>query len=247
MMRPFHSIILFGLLATSMLPLASYADELPEGLKLATVSIDRSDKEAVKRGAKFFATNCMSCHTAVYLRYNQVAKEAGILYEKMPINVKSWPNDVKPPDLSLEASIRGVDWLYTYLHSFYQDTKRPTGANNLLVPNTAMPNILAPYQGEQILVKDPENTGALYSALNWYDLVKLEKQGSMTPEQFDATITDVVSFLAYAAEPYHEQQHTIGWWVLIFLVIMFVLTYYLKQEYWKDVKKHKEHREDNHH
>ena len=121
------------------------------GLVLAKAPIDRSDMESIKRGAKFFATNCMTCHTLVYLRYNQLAQEAGITYDKMPINVKTWPYGIKPPDLSLETDVHGVNWVYTYLHSFYQDPSRPTGVNNLLVPNSAMPAILAPYQRNQSL------------------------------------------------------------------------------------------------
>ena len=214
-------------------------DNAFQGLTLAKAPVDRNDFQSIKRGAKFFATNCMSCHTLIYLRYDKIAEEAGITYDKMPINIKSWPFGVTPPDLSLEADIRGPDWIYTYLHSFYQDAKRPTGANNLLVPNTAMPDIVAPYQGDQVLVPGVVPTGVLYKDTQWYDFLQLTRQGSMTPEQFDATITDVVNFLVYAAEPYHAEQEKIGWWVLGFLVILFVMMYALKREYWKDVKKHK--------
>jgi ubiquinol-cytochrome c reductase cytochrome c1 subunit len=210
-----------------------------EGLILAKAPIDRSDMASIKRGAQFVATNCMSCHTFIYLRYDKVAQEAGITYEKMPINVKSWPNGITPPDLSLEASVRGVDWIYTYLHSFYQDKSRPTGVNNLLVPNTGMSGILVPYQGEQELVHEDRDPGILQDQIEWYDLLKLTKQGSMTPEQFDATTADVTNFLAYAAEPYRIEQHRIGWWVLGFLAVLFVLAYLMKKEYWKDVKKHR--------
>ena len=210
-----------------------------EGLVLAKAPIDRHDMESIKRGAKFFATTCMSCHTLIYLRYNKLAQDAGITYDKMPVNVANWPFGVKPPDLSLEAQVRGVDWIYTYLHSFYSDPGRPTGVNNLLVPNTAMSGILVPYQGEQVLVEKPIYD--LFHQVEWFDLVKLVKQGTMTPEQFDATITDLVNFLAYSAEPFYVEQHKIGWWVLAFLAIFFVLTYYLKREYWKDVKKNKKH------
>jgi ubiquinol-cytochrome c reductase cytochrome c1 subunit len=208
-----------------------------EGLVLAQAPIDQSDMKSIKRGATFFANTCMTCHTLVYLRYDKIAQEAGITYEKMPLNVKSWPNGVTPPDLSLEADIRGPDWIYTYLHSFYQDKARVTGVNNLLVQNTSMPDIVAPYQGDQVLASHP--IPDLLHQVQWYDLVKLTKQGSMTPEQFDATITDLVNFLTYAAEPYRMQQEKIGWWVLGFLVILFVMMYKLKKEYWKDVKKHK--------
>ncbi|HLB41464.1 MAG TPA: cytochrome c1 [Gammaproteobacteria bacterium] len=216
------------------------AQEAVENLVLAKAPIDRSDMASIKRGARFFATNCIACHTLVYLRYDKVAQETGITLNRMPINVKDWPFGVKPPDLSLEASVRGVNWIYTYLHSFYQDSSRPTGVNNLLFPNTAMSAILAPYQGDQVLDKNKTNVGILYNDTNWYDLLILTRQGSMTPEQFDATVTDLVNFLAYAAEPFYQEQHYLGWWVLGFLAILFLMMYYLKQEYWKDVKKHKE-------
>jgi ubiquinol-cytochrome c reductase cytochrome c1 subunit len=208
-----------------------------ENLVLAQPSIDASDVASIKRGAKFFATNCMTCHTLVYLRYDTLAQEAGITYEKMPLNVKAWPYGVTPPDLSLEASIRGAAWIYTYLHSFYQDTARPTGVNNLLLQNTAMPNIVGPYQGEQLLVV-PTAEDLLHQN-QWYDYLKLTKQGSMTADDFDSTIRDVANFLTYAAEPYKADQERIGYWVLGFLAVLFVLMFMLKKEYWKDVKKHK--------
>ena len=206
-----------------------------EGLVLAKAPINRADQASIARGAQFFATTCMSCHTLIYMRYNDVAKKAGITYEKMPINVKNWPYGITPPDLSLEADVRGVDWIYTYLHSFYKDTARPTGVNNLLVPNTAMPNIIGGFQGEQILVKNPVHD--LFGQIEWYDVLELTKQGSMKPEEFDAAIADVVNFLAYAAAPYQEEQHQIGFWAIVFLFVMAIMLYFLKREYWKDVKK----------
>lgn len=199
--------------------------------------IDRFDVQSIKRGAKFFATNCMSCHTLRYLRYDKLAQEAGITWDKMPLNVTVWPNGITPPDLSLEASVRGIDWIYTYLHSFYKDPSRPTGVNNLKVHNTGMSNILGPYQGEQVLVNDPSAAGGVYDhSVEWYDLLKLAKEGSMTSEQYDATTIDLTNFLAYASEPYYQEQHELGWWVLGFLVILTVMLYFLKKEYWKDVK-----------
>lgn len=207
-----------------------------EGLVLANAPIDRSDMASIKRGAQFFSTTCMTCHTLTYLRYDAVAKDAGITYEKMPFNVKSWPNGVTPPDLSLEVSVRGVDWIYTYLHSFYQDTTRPTGVNNVVFPNTAMPNIMAPYQGEQVFVPHPMRDWRGHIA--WYDVVQLVHQGSLTPEEFDTLTADITNFLAYAAEPFHIEQVRIGYWAIGFLSVLFVLMFLLKREYWKDVKKH---------
>lgn len=209
-------------------------------IALSKAPIDRSDEASIKRGAKLFASTCMSCHTMKYLRYDKVAQEAGITLDKMPLHVTSWPYGVTPPDMSLEASVRGVDWIYTYLHSFYKDPTRPTGVNNLLVPNTAMSGIVSIWQGEQVLLADRPATGVINHTIYWYNLVSLTSQGSMSTEQFDQAIADLVNFLAYAAEPYREQQHHLGYWVLGFLSIMIVLAYLLKNEYWKDVKKRRD-------
>jgi len=227
---------IFMLIFLLMMNSCIIADEIP--IALEKVQIDLHDKKSIERGAKFFATNCMICHTLVYLRYNKIAHDAGITYEKMPVNIKSWPFGITPPDLSLMTNVRGVDWIYTYLHSFYVDPLRPTGFNNLLLPNTAMTNILVVYQGRQILVNDTSGSRVIFShEAQWYDKLELQSSGSMTPQQFDATITDVVNFLAYAADPYYELQVRIGYWVIGFLLLLFVLTYLLKKEYWKDVQK----------
>lgn len=223
-----YLIIFFILFST-----ISFA-ESPQ-IHLEKAPIHRDDMASVKRGAKIFATTCMVCHSMVYMRYNKLAHDEGVIYEKMPLQVK-WPEGARPPDLSLEADARGVDWIYTYLHAFYTDTSRPTGVNNLVFPNTMMPGIMVPYQGQQILLKNPD-TGQLYSRdIEWYDLLVLHDQGSLTPQEFDGMITDVVNFLAYAAEPFHADQMSLGPWVIGFLIIFFILIYLLKREYWKDVE-----------
>lgn len=206
----------------------------PPAIDLEDLSFSASNKASVQRGAKFFAANCMSCHTLKYLRYNKLAQDNGILYSKMPINTK-WPQDAIPPDLSLEADIHPPAWIYTYLHSFYVDTTSKTGYNNLLVTNSKMPDILAPYQGQQVLATDLKQSTTLTHEFEWYDVLTLQSQGSMTPADFDATVKDVVNFLMYAAEPYHMQQVKIGKWVIVYLLILFVFVYLLKREYWKDI------------
>ncbi len=233
MMKRYIFTILLALFTTQFSP-SVWAEEPIEGLELETAPINRSDMDSIKRGAKFFATNCVSCHTLSYLRYDPIVKEAGIPTDKKPLAI----NGVVPPDLSLEASSKGVDWIYTYLHSFYKDTSTASGVNNLLFPGTAMPAILAPYQGEQVRVEKPVYD--LLHHVEWFDLVKPVRPGSMKPDEFDKAVADLTNFLAYAAEPFHEQQQKIGYWVLGFLVILFVLMYMLKKEYWKDVKRHKE-------
>jgi len=212
-----------------------FAAELPT-VMLEKPNIDPNDFHSIMRGAKLFATTCMSCHTLIYLRYNKAAEKAGIHYDKMPVNVK-WPAGAVPPDLSLEADYRGISWIYTYLHSFYTDSKRPTGVNNLLVKNTMMPGIIVPLQGHQVLATDLKLSETLMHEWRWYDVLTLQTQGSMTPQEFDRAMTDVVNFLSFASAPFHYKQERLGWGVLGFLLILLILIYLLKREYWKDLKK----------
>lgn len=226
---------IFFILFFVMSPLV-IANEAPVALE--KVQINLHDKKSIARGATFFATHCMACHTLVYLRYDKVARDAGITYEKMPIHIQSWPFGIKPPDLSLEVNVRGADWIYTYLHSFYVDPTRPTGFNNLLIPNTVMSGILAVYQGRQQLATDIKKSRLIVQEEpQWYDQLELQSAGTMTPEAFDQTITDLVNFLAYAADPYAIKQAKIGYWVIGFLCVLWVLTVFLKKEYWRDIRK----------
>ena len=52
-----------------------------------------------------------------------------------------------PPDLSLMVRARGTDYIYQFLKTFYVDPARPTGANNLRLPATAMPDVLSELEG----------------------------------------------------------------------------------------------------
>lgn len=153
------------------------------------------------------------------------------------IKNKEWWLGVAPPDLTLITVQKGADWVFTYLQVFYKDTSRPTGYNNLLVKNVNMMNILAGMQGQQVLTKKGQFVLAHpgHKKLPYYSLLRLVQAGSLSPEDFDQTMTDLVNFLVYASEPARLQREHEGIWVLLFLAVFFVLAYWLKRMYWKDV------------
>lgn len=69
------------------------------------------------------------------------------------------------------------------------------------------------------------------------DQLVLEKgTGSMSEQEFDQTVQNLVTFLEYSANPVKLKSQRIGTYVLLFLVVFFVFAYLLKREYWKDVK-----------
>ena len=155
---------------------------------------------------------------------------------------------VVPPDLTLVARVRGADWLYTYLRTFHEDPTRPLGANNMVFANAGMPNVLVALQGNQVLgckqvpmVENGKNvydplTGTPVTVESCNELVVQPGTGSMTEQEFDETIKNLVTFLEYSANPVKLKSQTIGTYVLIFLAVFFVFAYLLKREYWKDVK-----------
>ena len=224
-----------------LLPLMAIANE---GVKLDHAPIDPSNQGSLQRGAKVFVNYCLNCHSAAYMRYNRL-QDIGLTDAQIKSNLmfagekvgdtmtvtiqkadaKAWFG-ATPPDLSVEARARGADWLYSYLRGFYRDDTRPTGWNNVVYDKVAMPHVLWSLQGEQVLKIDEKTES--------HQLV-LAKQGSMTPAEYDETIADLVNYLVFMAEPFKERDKSLGLLVLAFLGLLFVLTYYLKKEFWKDI------------
>ena len=236
------------------------------GYPLDKVDIDLTDKAALQDGARTFANYCMGCHSAQYQRYERVADDIGVPHEVMldnlvftgakigeHMNIGMKPADAKawfgaaPPDLTLVARVRGNDWLYTYLRTFYDDPTRPLGANNKVFPNVGMPNVLVGLQGKQVIgckqVQVVEDGKKLFDPLTGTpitheacDQLTVEpKTGTLSTEEFDEKIQNLVTFLAYSANPVKLKSQRIGTYVLLYLAFFFVFAYLLKREYWKDV------------
>lgn len=229
------------------------------------VYINMSDKAALQNGAKLFMNYCLACHSAQYSRYERVAEDLDIpLYQlkdnlmfttekpgdlmetTMPAeDAKEWFG-VAPPDLSLVSRVRKPDWIYTYLRAFYQDESTPSGWNNSLFANVAMPHAMYELQGVQRLVKsgvdvhggDGHGEGiqlAEGQKLVGDAIFELQHPGKMSPAEFDKAIADLTAFLAYLGEPAQLKRKTIGVYTLGFLIILLLLCMMLKKEYWRDV------------
>jgi ubiquinol-cytochrome c reductase cytochrome c1 subunit len=136
-----------------------------------------------------------------------------------------------PPDLSLIARVRGTDWIYTYLKSFYLDESRPLGWNNKLFPNASMPNPLWEQQGLQQPVYGKAEGGGDRPV----EKLVLATPGTQTPAQFDQSVRDITAFLEYAGEPAALKRQSLGVWVVLFLAFFTFLAWLLKTEFWKDV------------
>ncbi len=239
--KPFSAI--FSLLVLLAIGSPAYGSG---GGVLENANVNIRDTVAVQRGARLFVNYCLSCHSASYMRYIRLAEDLGLdedlvienmvfadvkIGETMEVamrdkDAEAWLGKA-PPDLSLTSRSRGADWLYTYLLTFYQDESG--GWNNLTMPNASMPHVMWQMQGIQKPVY------ATHDGVEVIDHLTLAVPGLQSPEEFENSVRDLVTFLEYLGEPSKVKRKNIGVWVLLFLALFAPIAYALKVEYWRDV------------
>ena len=248
-----------------------------------------TDMASLQNGAKLFVNHCLGCHSANSMRYNKLT-DIGLTEEQIKDNllfttdkigdlmrIAMTPEDAKnwfgaaPPDLSVIARAKsttmgpsGVDYVYTFLRTFYRDSSKATGWNNLVFPSVGMPNVLWQLQGpttmdhltirqvakddgakqwERTLTTfDPQGFSATKTeVLNGYtgkhiDQVSVKGENPRVNAVFDHQVADISNFLGWMAEPMQQQRKRMGVWVLLFLAIFLAVAWRLNAVYWKDVK-----------
>ena len=212
---------------------------------------DLSDRASLQRGAQLYMNYCAGCHSLKYMRYSRMAEDLGLTEDEVMKNLnftgakfgeqvqvsmpaaggEKWFGKM-PPDLSVISRVRGSDWIYTYLKSFYLDESRPLGWNNKLFPNDSMPNPLWELRSLQHAEFGPVDpaTGERH-----VEGLKVAQAGRQSAQEFDQTARDITNFLEYVGEPAALKRQSVGVWVILFLAALTFLAYLLKQEYWKDV------------
>lgn len=249
------NIVTLIIAAVMLMPMLANA---AGGAKLLEAPIDINDKESLKRGAKAFGDYCYSCHAVSFMRFNRIAKDLEMSEDEvrdMLIHTRGKKGDptkigelmtvsmtrdyainafgTAVPDLSLSARARGADWVYTYLRSFYVDESRPTGFNNTVFADVGMPNVLWSLQGLQ----KPVYETVVHNNVESKHITHLEsiQAGKLNRVEYDMFLGDLVNFMVYVAEPVQVERRSLGWKVLLFLLVLFGFAYALKKEYWKDV------------
>lgn len=244
----------------ALLPFAAMAAPLPE--QPFSMTPDLHNKESLQRGMQMYVNYCMGCHSLEHQRFSRAAADfdmpqdlveenlifsSGLAFNDQmhiamqPGESESWFG-VAPPDLTLFNRLRGSDYIYSYLLTFYRDPDQPLGVNNMVLEASAMPNVLEPLQGVQEMVcsetdqpvrgQSPDPLSGKYQSC---DVLQVTQPGSMEPDEFQEAVYDLTNFLAYVGEPSKLKAQALAPKVLIFIFIFGVIAYLLKREYWRDV------------
>ncbi|MBD1581026.1 cytochrome c1 [Pseudoalteromonas sp. S16_S37] len=240
--------LIIGLFA--LLP--TFAMAAGPSVPLMDAGNDLTDKASLQRGAKLFMNYCLGCHQMQYQRYERTFRDIGIptdigqqqlIFDGSKVgshilnaiekdDAAKWFG-AAPPDLTLVARVRGTDWIYTYLKSFYKDESRPFGVNNTIFPSVGMPHVLQELQGLPVpITEQVEEHGHTVTKVVG---TQTDGSGEMSTDEYDQAARDITNFLAYVGEPSRLESKAIGYKVLGFLVILFILAFFLKKEYWRDV------------
>lgn len=244
--------------ALALLPALALANEGGFALDRAP---ERASLASLQNGAKLFVNYCLNCHSASAMRYNRL-RDLGLTEDQIkdnllftgtkvgdlmttamrPADAKAWFGAV-PPDLSVIARAKastagsGADYLYTYLRTFYKDDTRPTGWNNMVVPNVAMPHVMWQLQGvrtvKMVEEKDPHDHSKMVHKFAGFEQIT---PGTMSATEFDTATADLVGYLEWMAEPNQQTRKRLGVWVLLFLSLFALLAWRLSASYWKEVK-----------
>jgi len=215
-----------------------------------------TDMPSVQRGARNFVSYCLGCHSLKYQRWSRLGTDLSIppeLLQKdlvppgdkptdyirttMPANdAENWFGKT-PPDLTLMIRARGRDYVYQFLKTFYVDPKQQTGANNLRLPTTAMPDILSELAGlKHPVFRDVTTRGeGGVSHEQVFDHFETLAPGRLSQAEYDGFVRDTVNFLDYVSEPTQAARRALGVWVVLFLLVFTWLVWLVKREYWKDV------------
>lgn len=191
--------------------------------KLENIQVDTS-VPAVERGVETLMDACHGCHGLKYIRYRDLAifgvdkKKIDTWRGDQPLDAaltSLMPDDAAmqsfgtvPPDLSLMTKARegGASYVYSYLIGYYLTPEGMPG--NHIFPETKMPDALG-------------ISGTTDSAK------RAEIQGKAR---------DVVSFLAWAADPHEEERYRLGVYVIGYLIVLTLLLYFVKNQVWSRLK-----------
>lgn len=251
----FHKKLVVGLFMAMNLVASAHAASA--GIPWDKAPVDVTNQASLQNGARIFVNYCLNCHSAAFMRFNRL-QDIGLTEQQIkdnlmfttdkvgnvmksaidPLDAKKWFG-ANPPDLTLIARSRagsngtGADYIYTLLRSYYRDPVKPTGWDNLAFPNIGMPHPLWQLQGERkpVFETHEEHSHEVHVHKGWEQV----SAGTMSTEEYDKNVGDLVNFLQWMGEPAQSKRVKIGIFVMLFLAVFTFAAWNLNKAFWKDV------------
>tara|TARA_Y100000590_G_scaffold264238_1_gene296855 strand:- start:10 stop:795 length:786 start_codon:yes stop_codon:yes gene_type:complete len=213
------------------------------------------DRGALQRGYQVYTEVCASCHSMKYLSYRNLSEKGGPEFSEEQakaiaanFEVTDGPNDdgemftrpaklsdkfvspyqndkeamasnggAYPPDMSVLVKARsgGADYIYSVLLG-YEDAPSGIELDDGVYYNKYM-------YGNMIKMPKVLSDG----------LIEYNDGTDATEEQMSK---DVVTFLAWAAEPHLEARHKMGFKAIIYLLILGTLVYFSMRRLWSRIE-----------
>ena len=213
------------------------------------------DRGSLQRGYQVYSEVCASCHSMKYLSYRNLAEEGGPEFSKEEakaiasnFEVTDGPND------DGEMFTRPAKLSDKFVNP-YQNDKEATASNGGAYPPDMSVLVKARSGGANYIYsillgyEDPPSgvtldDGVYYNKYIYGNNIKMPKplengqveynDGTESTEEQMAK--DLVTFLAWAAEPHLEARHRIGFKAIIYLIILSVLAYFSMKKLWSRIE-----------
>tara|TARA_B100001996_G_scaffold381209_1_gene370182 strand:+ start:15 stop:794 length:780 start_codon:yes stop_codon:yes gene_type:complete len=213
------------------------------------------DRGSLQRGYQVYTEVCASCHSMKYLSYRNLTEQGGPEFSMeqakaiaASFEVTDGPNDdgemftrpaklsdkfvspyqndkeamasnggAYPPDMSVLVKARtgGADYIYSLLLG-YEDPPSGVVLDDGVYYNKYM-------YGNMIKMPNPLSEGLIEY-----------NDGTVASEKQMAK--DLVTFLAWAAEPHLEARHKMGFRTIIYLIILGIVVYLSMKKIWSRIE-----------
>lgn len=150
-------------------------------------------------------------------------------------------NGALPPDLSVITKARGVEYHGGFVgHLFYMmkdvgNAYQEGGADYLYALLTGYANPPADFKLAEGMTYNTAFPGHQIAMIAPLSAGRVKYQSKDVPTTVEQYAKDVTTFLAWAADPRLEERKSMGWVVMLYLLITAGLLYFAKRRLWSSV------------
>ena len=182
-----------------------------------------TDVPAVERGAETLMNACHSCHSMKYIKYRDLANFG---MDKQKVDV--WRGD-QPLDAPLLAQMSESDALQAF-------GKAPPDLSMMVKARDGGASYVYSYLVGYYLAPDGKQGNHVYPETRMPDTLGMSVATEAKQLEIKGKARDIVSFLAWAADPHEQERHRLGYYVIAYLLVLTTLLYFVKNQIWSRLK-----------